>query len=208
MTDSLTVYGAISSRARRVLWTLEELELPYTFVPVNLRSGEHRTPEYLAMNPNGRVPTLVDGHLVLFESAAIALHLATKAPERGLLPESGTADSALHSQWMFWICTELEQALWSMGKHRFALPASYRIPRMMETAEFEWARAAPILAAALDGKEFLVGDRFTVADIFAAHTLNWGRGFKAAFGSEILENYLDRMLSRPAFGRTNSPPVR
>jgi glutathione S-transferase len=203
----MKVYGSISSRTRRILWTLEEAGLPYTLHAIDLRAGEHRTPEYLAMNPNGRVPTLRDGDLVLFESAAIAMHVAAKAPESGLLPPVGTRDWSLVQQWMYWVCTELEQALWSMGKHRFALPPAQRIPAMLDTAAFEWARATPVLAAALEGREFLVGDGFTVADVFAAHTLMWGRGFKAPFESEVLDGYLDRMVARPAFERTNAPPT-
>ncbi len=204
---TMQVYGSISSRTRRVVWTLEEAGVPYVFRPVDLRSGQHRTPEYRRINPNGRVPTLVDGDLVLFESAAIAMHIAGKAPAAGLIPEVGTAEWSLLQQWMFWICTELEQPLWSMGKHRFALPEEHRIRAMLDTATFEWNRAAPVLAAALEGREFLVGDSFTLADIFAGHTLNWARGFKVPFGARVLEEYLDRMLARPAFARTNTPPT-
>jgi glutathione S-transferase len=108
---------------------------------------------------------------------------------------------------MFWVCTELEQPLWSMGKHRFALPKDHRVPAMLETARFEWSRAAPVLASALTGREFLVGDRFTLADIFAAHTLLWARGFSVDFGSPVLEDYLDRQLARPAYARTHTPPT-
>ncbi len=202
---TMHVYGSISSRTRRVVWTLEEAGLPYVFHAVDLRAGEHRTPEYRKINPNARVPTLVHGDLVLFESAAIALHVAAQAPESGLLPDVGTPEWSRFQQWMFWICTELEQPLWSMGKHRFALPKDQRIRAMLDTARFEWDRASPVLADALEGREFLVGDRLTVADIFAAHTLDWARGFKVPFGRPVLEAYLDRMLARPAFARTNTP---
>ena len=203
----MKIYGSISSRTRRVLWTLEEVGLPYTFHPVDLRSGAHKTPAYLAINPNGRVPTLVDDDLVLFESAAIAMHIAAKAPASGLLPPVGTRAWSELNQWMFWICTELEQALWSMGKHRFALPKEHRIPAMLDTASFEFQRAAAVLAGALEGREFLVGDSFTLADIFAGHTLAWARGFAVPLGAPVLDAYLDRMLARPAIARTNAPPL-
>ena len=203
----MKVYGSSGNRTRRVLWTLEELGLPYVLEALDLRAGEHRTPEFQALNPNMRVPTVVDGDLVLFESAAIAMHIAGKVPESGLIPPTGTVEHARVLQWMFWVCTELEQPLWSMGKHRFALPRAQRIREMLETATWEWRRATPVLAQALEGREFLVGEGFTVADIFAAHTLLWGRGFDAPFDSPVLENYLDRMLVRPAFERTKSPPL-
>jgi len=204
---TLTIYGAVSSRARRAVWTAEEAGVPYAFVPISIRAGEQRRPEYLARNPNGRVPTMVDGNLTLFESGAIALHIAAKAPTSGLLPEHGTAAWSEVMQWMFWVVTELEQPLWSIGKHRFALPPKVRLEGMQATAEWEWARAAKVLAAALEGREFLVGDRWTVADIFAAQTLFWARGFGVPFGFDVLEQYTDRGLARPAFERTNSPTL-
>jgi glutathione S-transferase len=204
---TLQVHGSISSRTRRVLWTLEEAGLSYVLHPIDLRKGEHRSEMFRKLNPNARVPTLVDGDLVLFESAAIAMHIAAKVPGSGLMPARGTGDWARFTQWMFWVCTELEQPLWSMGKHRFALPKDHRVPAMLETARFEWSRAAPVLASALTDRECLVGDRFTLADIFAAHTLLWARGFSVDFGSPVLDDYLDRQLARPAYARTHTPPT-
>lgn len=198
----MDIYGVASSRARRALWAAEEAGADYTFRKLNLRAGEHRSPEYLAMNPNGRVPTLKDGDLVLFESAAICKYIARKHPEAELIPNHGTDDYALFEQWLFWTVTELEQPLWSMGKHRFALPKEYRLAEMHRVATFEWSRAAKVLAAALDGRQYIVGERFSVADILLGHTLLWGRGFGAAFESEVLEGYLDRLIERPAFIRT------
>lgn len=198
----LELFGTVASRARRALWTLEEVGAEYTFHKLNFRERDHLKPEYLAMNPNGRVPTLRDGDVVLFESAAICDYIARKFPGAGLIPELGTTDYALYLQWMFWVATELEQGLWSMGKHRFALPREYRIDEMQRVARFEWDRAAPVLARALEGKTFLVGDRMTVADIMAGHTLSWARAFKVPFGHQILEDYLGRLLARPAYLKT------
>lgn len=200
----MKLYGVASSRSRRCLWTLEEAGAAYEFHKIEFSKGEHRSPEYLKLNPNGRVPTLVDGDLVLFESAAISHYIAYKNPQANLLPAEGTRDRALHDQWMFWIVSELEQGLWSMGKHRFALPEEHRIDAMLSTAKFEFDRAAPVLAKAIEGREFLVGDGLTLSDIFAGHTLLWARGFKVDLGSDVLEAYLDRLIARPAFTRTRA----
>jgi glutathione S-transferase len=140
-----------------------------------------------------------DDGIVLFESAAICMYIARKYPAAKLLPEPGTREAALHEQWMYWVATEPEQALWSIGKHKFALPKEHRIPGMRKTALFEWSRAAKVVAAALDGRDFLVGDQFTVADIMLGHTLNWACGFEVPLDSDILEGYLDKLLERPAF---------
>jgi glutathione S-transferase len=201
----MEIYGSVRSRTRRVLWAAEEAGVDYVFIPVNIADGDTRTPGYLSMNPNGKVPVMVDGELTLFESAAIGLHIAALAPSSGLLPEVGTADWSTVMQWMFWTCTELEQALWSMGKHRFALPEEYRIEEMMRTANWEFARAAKVLAGAVKDREFLVGERWTVADVFAAQTLLWARSFMIPLGSRELEAYLDRAVARPAFRRSANP---
>jgi glutathione S-transferase len=77
---------------------------------------------------------------------------------------------------------------------------------MLTTALWEWQRAAPVLAGALAGREFLVGDRLSVADVLAGHTLAWARAQKVPFGSDVLEDYLDRLKARPAFQRTLALP--
>lgn len=203
---AIEIYGPASSRTRRALWAAEECGADYVHKPLALLQGEHLTPEFRAINPNARVPAIRDGDLLLFESAAICRYIARKYPAAGLLPEPGTRDEALVDQWSFWVCTELEQPLWSMGKHRFALPEAYRIEAMLETARWEWERAAPVLADALADREFLVGDRLTVADILAGHTLAWARAQKVPFGSDALDRYLDRLKARPAFQRTLALP--
>ncbi|MDH3450937.1 MAG: glutathione S-transferase family protein [Gammaproteobacteria bacterium] len=198
----MELYGVASSRARRALWTLEEIGAEFTFHKVDVGKGEHRQPAFLAINPNGKVPVLVDGDLTLFESGAICNHIALQHPQAHLLPEPGSRDAALCQQWLFWVVSELEQPLWNMAKHRFVLPQELRLPAMLEVAAFEWRRPAEILAEHLTGREYMVGESFSLADIFVSHTLNWARGAKVDLRSDVAEDYLDRMLARPAFKRT------
>lgn len=200
----MKIYGAVMSRTRRCLWTAEEAGAAYELVRVDLGKAEHRSEDYLRLNPNGRVPALEDEGLVLFESGAICQYIARKYPVARLLPASGTREAALHDQWMFWTVSELEQPLWSMGKHRFALPKEHRIAAMLETALFEWRRVKVVLDAALEGRAFIVGDHLTVADIMVGHTLNWARGFDVPFESDNLERYLDALIARPAFQATRA----
>jgi len=198
----MKIYGQASSRARRALWTCEEAGADYSFHKLDLSQGEHKQEAYLAINPNGKVPALVDGELTLFESGAIVHYIARKYPEARLLPEMDSPEYALCLQWMFWTVSELEQPLWNMGKHRFVLPEERRVPDMLTCAAYEWLRPAEILSEALESREFLVGEHFTVADVLVGHTLAWARGFKVALGSDVLEDYLNRMIARPAFQRT------
>lgn len=201
MDNKFKLIGVPSSRTRRCLWTLEEVGADYEFEKIDFTKGDHKSPEYLKLNPNARVPVMVDSaqDLVLFESAAICQYIARRFPDAQLLPKAGSRLEALHDQWMFWVVTELEQPLWSMGKHRFALPAEQRIGEMLQTALFEWRRAAPVVSSELGDKPFLLGDSMHLVDIMLAHTLLWARGFKVPFEHENMENYLDRMIARPAF---------
>ncbi|NCO50705.1 MAG: glutathione S-transferase family protein [Deltaproteobacteria bacterium] len=194
-----TLYGMPNTRSFRVLWILEEAGIEYDYRVVDLGKGGGQDPEFLRLNPAAKLPVLTDGDLVLTESAAICSYIATEAPAAGLIPLQDPAQRALYDQWCFFVLTELEQPLWTMGKHKFALPKDYRVPAVLPTAAFEFQRALGLLARALSERDFLVGDRFTVADLLATHTLNWARAFKIELGSERLEAVRQKHSSRPAF---------
>jgi len=197
----IKLYGMPKTRSTRITWALEELGAEYQFVPVNLVKGEGKTPEFLALNPAGKVPVLVDGDLVLTESAAICTYLGDRFPETGLVPRPGTVERARYDQWCFFVLTELEQPLWTIGKHKFALPEERRVPEIKETAVWEFKRAAAVFAKGLEGKKYLVGDHFTMADLLAVHTLTWARTARILHDFESVEEYRKQQLSRAAFSR-------
>lgn len=194
----LHIYGCPNTRSNRVVWALEEAGAVYEYHKVNLFTGEGRKPDYLAINPGGKVPTLVEGDLILTESAAICTYIGDRFPACGLTPLMGSAERAYYNQWCCFAISELEQPLWTIAKHRFALPDKRRVPAVIETAHWEWGVAAKVLATGLGEREFLVGGQFTPADILTAHTLSWARTFEIPLGHPLLENYVDRMLARPA----------
>lgn len=195
----LKLYGMPKTRSTRITWALEELGAEYQFIPVNLAKGEGQAPDFLALNPAGKVPVLVDGELVLTESAAICTYLGDKFPETGLVPRPGTAERAKYDQWCFFVLTELEQPLWTIAKHKFALPAERRVPEIKETAVWEFRKAAGVLEKGLEGKEYLIGDQFTLVDILAAHTLAWARGARIFHEIDLLDDYMRLQLARPAY---------
>lgn len=203
----LTLYGTPRTRSDRALWALEECGLPYEFVAIDLFKGEGRSPAYLAINPSGKIPALVDdsvpGRLVLTESAAICTYVADQAGT-GLIPPCGTPLRARHEQWCYFAMTELEQPLWTITKHTFALPAEQRVPAVIDTARWEFARTLPVLAAALQGREYILGDQFTVADILLGHTLLWATGSQLPLEDDVLRQYLQRLLARPAYARVKA----
>ncbi len=196
----INLYGVIRSRSNRPHWALEELGVPYTFYQLNFSRGDQRSDFFLKRNPAGKMPVLEDGELTLTESGAICNYLGSKYPEKGLIP-TGLEARASYDQWLCFVLTELEQPLWSSGKHRFALPEAQRIEQMQETARWEFDRAADLLSQALNGRQFMLEARFTMIDIFLAHTLRWADRFKFPIDYPGLRDYLERMEARPAFAR-------
>jgi glutathione S-transferase len=193
----LTLYGKPKSRSLRVSWTLEELDVDWDYFLVDFNSGAKRDPEFLAVSPQGKVPVLKDGDLVLIESAAICMFLAEKYGDGRLLPKRGSDLSGLHHQWVSFITNELEQPLWSIGKHKFALPESLRIPEMVETANWEFNKALKTVELWLPESGMVLGQQFTVADILLTHTLNWAVGFEQTLTPKAAA-YRQRVKSRPA----------
>jgi len=194
----LTVYGCADTRSTRVVWALEEAGAEYLYVPIDLRAGAGRHPDYLAINVGGKVPTLVDNEFVLTESAAICTYIGDRFPAAGLVPPVGTPERASYNQWCYFALSELEQPLWTIAKHRFALPERLRVPAVIETARWEFAVAAKVLAAGLGRQEFIVGDRFSVADILIAHTLAWARACELIAEHDNVRAYAERLWGRPA----------
>ncbi len=195
------LYGMQKTRSTRVTWALEEIGAEYQYHLVNLMKGEGQSPEFLKLNPYGKVPVLVDGDLVLTESAAICTYLGDSHPESELVPRAGTATRGTYDQWCHFIMSELEQPLWTIGKHRFVFPEDKRVPAILDVALWEFQRVAKVLAKALEGCDYLVDDSFTMVDILAAHTLTWARGFKIPNDLEVLDQYQQKICSRAAFER-------
>lgn len=194
----LTVYGCANTRSTRVVWTLEEAGAEYEYVQIDLPAGAGWQPDYLALNVGGKVPTLVDGEFILTESAAICTYIGDRFPDAGLVPPVGTRDRASYDQWCYFTLSELEQPLWTIAKHRFALPERRRIPAVLDTARWEFAVATKVLATGLGREAFIVGERFTVADILIGHTLAWARAYELPLEHDNLQAYAARLWDRPA----------
>ena len=201
----IKLYGFGQSRSFRCLWALEEAGLEYEFIPAKLRmdnadpqSAKH--PDYLALNVQGKVPTLVNDGLVLTESVAILNYIARCAPESGLLPNDSMNTYAKLDELVCFVLAELEQPLWSKGKHWFALPEEQRIPAMFDTAKFEFAKAVNALDHLLGPGDYAIANQFTIADILLAHTFNWAMRFEF----DVPQHYIDlrnRHYERPAAQR-------
>lgn len=192
----MKLYGTPPTRALRVLWILNELGLEYEMLPVNLLQGEAKQAPFLDLNPAAKVPVLVDGDVVLTESAAIQLYLAEKHPEAGLIPDS-VEDRGQMYRWMFFLVTEIEQPLWRIARHTFLYPEDKRLPQDTVLARQECLAMVAVLEQHMRGREFLVGDRLSVADFNAAYTLDWANEVKMLEEAPRLRAHLQAMYARP-----------
>ena len=192
----LKLYGTPPTRALRVVWLLNELGLEHELHPVDLMQDEHHQQDFLSLNPAAKVPVLVDGDLVLTESAAIQLYLAEKYPQAGFIPET-LEDRAQMHRWMFFLVTEVEQPLWRIARHTFVYPDEKRIPQDVELARQECLEMIEVLERHMSEREFMVGDRLSVADFNAAYTLDWANTDEMLASAPRLRDYLKAMYARP-----------
>lgn len=191
----IKLYGTPPTRAIRVIWLLNELGLEYEMAEVEIL-GDALDPNFLALNPAAKVPVLVDGGLVLTESAAIQLYLAEKFPEAGFIPDA-IEDRAEMYRWIFFLMTEIEQPLWRIARHKYIYPEDKRLPQDVELAQQECVAMVAVLEQHMKDRDFIVGDRLGVADFNAAYTLDWANEEKLLDNAPRLRAYLKSMYARP-----------
>ena len=159
------LYGISGSRALRSIWAMEEVGVEYEQVATNF-SADSKAEDYLAINPNGRIPALIDGDLVLFESMAINLYLA-KTYGGALYPDNA-ADEARANQWSVWGISEIEPLQMQIVVQKLFMPEDKRDPAVIARAEKGLERPLKVLDAALSGQPYLLGDEFSIADLNVA----------------------------------------
>ncbi|MBO3462547.1 glutathione S-transferase family protein [Aetokthonos hydrillicola Thurmond2011] len=180
---TLKLYGGARSRASIIQWYLEELAIPYEFVKLDMQAGEHRQPAYLAINPIGKVPAIVDGDFVLWESGAILLYLAEKYGKTEHSPEQ----NALFSQWVLFGNATLGPGIFIEANRE------REMPRLMTALNEIFAK-----------QPFLLGDEFTVADVAVGSILAYIPVMLKLDLSEYpaVVNYMKQISERPAFRKT------
>ena len=189
---------------------LEELGVPYERVLVDRANDVHKSPEYLALNPNGLIPVLVDGDLVLYETAAICLHLADAHPQAGLLPALGSPERAHAYKWLMWLTNTLQATLivyfyphrWveegSAAQNEVKAMAKRRVGELLDQLDAELAR---------HGGPWFMGQAHSLLDAYVFTLCRWTRHFsddspvRPARERPHLGPYLQRMLERPALQR-------
>lgn len=194
----MIIYGSIGSRASRVLWTAEELDLRYEWNPISTLTGANRSPEYLAVNPSGKIPALKDGDLVMTESLAINLYLTQQHGAGSLWPAT-PADQARVLQWSMWSATEIESHVTALFLQLIVRKPEQRDHALVERQLGELMPKFHALEDGLAGGDYLLG-RFTLADIqVAVQTLALCKRLKLDFSAypRVLA-WTERCAQRPA----------
>jgi glutathione S-transferase len=195
---------------------LHEIGVPFELKLVDRTTGAHQRPDYLKLNPNGLIPVLVDGELVLYETAAICLHLADLHPAADLAPPLATAQRAHYYKWMAWLTNTLQAMLIhyfyperlvdegnTTGTAQVKAHAQQKIGAMLEQIDAQLAR---------HGGPWLLGDSYRAVDPYVFMLCRWTRGFDARPARDYVHigAYLQRVLQRPAvqrvFGAEALPP--
>ena len=185
---------------------LEELGVPFELVLVDRNRNAHKSPEYLRLNPNGLIPVLTDRDLVLYETAAICLHLADLHPAAGLAPPLGTLARAHFYKWLSWLTNTLQATLML-----YFYPERWASPDHVQGATTVKARAEARVGSLLDqieaelvrhGGPWLLGQQFTALDPYTLMLCRWTRDFgRPARSLPVLGSYLQRLLQRPSVQR-------
>jgi glutathione S-transferase len=194
--SGLRIYGIARTRAYRALWMAMELGLDFEHLPIEIGDAGARSPEFLAINPNGRLPVIVDDNFVLFESLAITLYLAKKHSAGKLYP--GTLEGEARAwQWSFWAIAEVDRGvnIWSL--HAVRLPPNERDAALRDEALKVIAAPFAVLDTALSKTPYLLGSNFTVADLNVAAVVSRAIDMDLS-ATPNLKAWLTRCLDRPA----------
>jgi glutathione S-transferase len=207
----LILWGAGTSRTIRPHWAMHELGLTYEKRPIQSRSGETLTAEYTALNPRQKIPLLQDDDFTIGESAAIVSYLSRTyaGPGRSLIPDDNRA-MAKWLEWCFFITAELDStSLYIMRRHTDLKHIYGDAPvAVKSSAEYFLKQLRFVDVALADGRQYLMGDRFTSADILLMTCLTWS----IAYGVGVCDSarpYMERIASRPAYQQAliaNKPP--
>lgn len=195
--DGIRLYGHPASRAHRTMWMLKELGLEFEHIPTGFTDGSTRQPEFLRINPNGRVPVLETPEITLVESMAINLYLARRYP--GPLSPQTIEEEAFATQWSFWVVTEIEKPLIVATANTILFAPESRSAEEFEVMFKKLARPLGVLDKVLTTQPYLLGDRFTVADLNVSVVMTLMRLAKMDLSAwPAVDRWLTDCLERPA----------
>ncbi len=196
----IKIYGSPLSSAGRCYWCLEEIGLKYERMPLDMRKREHKSAEYLKINPNGKVPTLIDGDLTIWESMAINFYLGDNYKQQ--LIGASVKNRALIRQWSFWALADLQPGFVNWLIQEKFVPEDKRDLSLIEKSKIQVVAPLEALNASIANKSFLVANDFTLADLNVASVINiaYSLNYDLSKYTNIVSWYKG-ISDRPAFGR-------
>ena len=196
----LILYYLSGSRAQRVRWLLEELELDYKLQQVDLFKGEGNTPEFRAIQPLGQLPVITIDGKAMFESGAIVQWLADTHPDKDLAPALDSPQRREFYQWMYFAVTNLEAPAWEIVLHNKILPENAAVKTIIPFATKNLLKVLTVLDKELKGKNYMVDNKFTAVDIMIGYILMWFPEHVETFSN--LKSYTQNLQQRPAYLRS------
>lgn len=197
MADTLTFYTNPMSRGRIIRWMLEEVGQPYETVVLDYASTM-KGPDYLKINPMGKVPAIKHGDTVVTEAAAICAYLADAFPQANLAPASGSKDRGPYYRWLFYAAGPVEAMV---SNHSMGWVAPPDKQRMFGYGSRE--AVLDTLEQAVSAKDYLAGGKFSAADLYVGAHIGWGMQFGSLEKRPAFETYFARLAARPAAKRAN-----
>ena len=189
----ITLYHSPASRAFIAYWLLEEIGVPFDVVTIDIAKGEQKSPDYLKLNPAGKVPTLTDGKVVVSENPAIAIYLADRYSYGQLAPKIEDPDRGAYLKWMVFSTAVLDPVA-TLHQQHIDLPGG-------ATSFGSFDDLLPVLAAGLEGRKWLLGSRFSAADVMLGGAVSWLMYRKVLPEHPALVDYNARLTARPAYHR-------
>ena len=189
--QDITLFHSPNTRSSGVLTLLEELGAPFELKVLNMKAGEQRQPAYLAVNPLGKVPAILDGDALVTEQVAIYIHLADLFPQAGLAPPIGDPHRGSYLRWMVFYAACYEPAL--IDKYQNHEPAS-----PMESPYGSFDAMLGVVEEQLSRAPYLLGETLSAADILWGTALSWGMKFGLVPEKPVFVDYSNRIMERPA----------
>jgi glutathione S-transferase len=184
----MKLYFNPQSRAVVSKWMLDECGAEYELVPIDFAKREHKTPEFLKINPAGKLPALVDGETRVFESAAICLYLADKYPQAHLAPKIGSPERGRYLSLMVYSTSQLEPSM---------ADRMLKVETLPQRGWTDLDTAMEVVESELGQGPYLFGDWFTAADVMIGAMCIWRRRWGTPIGRPALDAYVERLLARP-----------